>query len=182
MRNGSRSLATGRISRVGFASSTTLRWGSPRSRPSSGSTDGHPDELQRCGRRAGPNGAPTRLKSTIARIHGRRHAFASRAGQKLTRDPLGHLIAMAASADDFGPAGALAALRGEAESHDTARLNGTGIRPAFRRLSRACRNLWLMGRGQSRENTRTLLPWVANGCRDPKMVRRGSTVRVRQRA
>jgi hypothetical protein len=27
-----------------------------------------------------------------------------------------------------------------------------------------------------------LLPWVATGCRDPKMVRRGSTVRARQRA
>ena len=32
------------------------------------------------------------------------------------------------------------------------------------------------------ENERKPLPWVATGCRDPKMVRRGSTVRVRQRA
>src|SRR6266540_1283646 len=31
-------------------------------------------------------------------------------------------------------------------------------------------------------NRRKPLPWVATGCRDPKMVRRGSTVRVRQRA
>src|SRR6266540_842345 len=31
-------------------------------------------------------------------------------------------------------------------------------------------------------NKRKPLPWVATSCRDPKMVRRGSTVRVRQRA
>jgi hypothetical protein len=35
---------------------------------------------------------------------------------------------------------------------------------------------------KNRENRRNPLPWVATGCHDPKMVRRGSTVRVRQRA
>jgi hypothetical protein len=35
---------------------------------------------------------------------------------------------------------------------------------------------------ENRENKRNPLPWVATGCHDPKMVRRGSTVRVRQRA
>jgi hypothetical protein len=34
----------------------------------------------------------------------------------------------------------------------------------------------------SRKNTRNPLPWVATSCRRERMVRRGSTVRVRQRA
>src|SRR6266511_3542925 len=35
---------------------------------------------------------------------------------------------------------------------------------------------------ESGSDTRKPLPWVATSCPDPKMVRRGSTVRVRQRA
>ena len=61
--------------------------------------------------RAATNSGLTRLKSTIAQRHGWRHALARRAGQELTRDPVGQLVAMAASAGDFGPAVALAALR-----------------------------------------------------------------------
>src|SRR5919204_6764588 len=38
------------------------------------------------------------------------------------------------------------------------------------------------GCAESRRNKRKPLPWVATGCRLERMVRRGSTVRVRQRA
>jgi hypothetical protein len=42
-------------------------------------------------------------------------------------------------------------------------------------------NRWQMLRRWNQLNSRKALPWVATGCRDPKMVRRGSMVRVRQR-
>jgi hypothetical protein len=41
-------------------------------------------------------------------MHGWHHALARRAGQELTRDPLGPLVAMAAAAGDPGKAAALA--------------------------------------------------------------------------
>jgi hypothetical protein len=56
---------------------------------------------------------------------------------ELTRDPLGQLVAMAASAGDLGPAVALAALREGAERYETPR--GTGLRRPFRRRFRPCR-------------------------------------------
>jgi hypothetical protein len=37
-------------------------------------------------------------------------------------------------------------------------------------------------RGEKPQNKRKPLPWAATGCREERMVRRGSTVRVRQRA
>jgi hypothetical protein len=50
---------------------------------------------------------------------------------------------------------------------------------------RGC-NPWQISRKfdglKDRRNTREPLPWVATGCLRSSMVRRGSTVRVRQRA
>jgi hypothetical protein len=43
-------------------------------------------------------------------------------------------------------------------------------------------NRWQWDRAKIRRITRKPLPWVATGCRSERMVRRGSTVRVRQRA
>ena len=39
-----------------------------------------------------------------------------------------------------------------------------------------------LGSEQARRNKPKPLPWLATSCRDERMVRRGSTVRVRQRA
>jgi hypothetical protein len=93
--------------------------------------------------RAARRGGPTRLKSNSARRYERCHALARCAGLELARDPLGNLVAIAASAGDLGPAVALAALRAGTDHQD--RPKSTGTRRTGMRLSRVRRGALSMG-------------------------------------